>query len=455
MTEKRYVIVKKDKGKFVWKFFCIFAVCYFMIDYRKYILSNGLTLLTHEAWDTPLATVNVMYNVGARDEDPQRTGFAHLFEHLMFGGTERVPDFDAVVSSLGGESNAFTNNDITNYYITLPVAGLPTALMLEADRMGGLSLTPKALEVQQKVVTEEYNQRYMNQPYGDVWLLLRPLCYKKYPYRWATIGADIRHVSEATLEDVKAFHERYYRADNAILAVAAPMKHEEMVAMVEREWRVESEEWRTESGERREERCFARERMYPVEEEQREARRQEVRREVPADAVYLAWPMCDHFGEDFRACDLLSDLLGTGHSSRIYNNIVREGRLVTEADAYITGDAGPGLLVLSAKVKAGVDPDEVAEALRREAYKLTEERVDDYELEKVKNRYESTFVYSQYKAADRALALCQYTWLGDTERANRDAEDYRRVTAEQMQQAARHLFCPERENVLIVRKGGE
>lgn len=453
MTEKRYVIVKKDKGKFVWKFFCIFAVCYFMIDYRKYILSNGLTLLTHEAWDTPLATVNVMYNVGARDEDPQRTGFAHLFEHLMFGGTERVPDFDAVVSSLGGESNAFTNNDITNYYITLPVAGLPTALMLEADRMGGLSLTPKALEVQQKVVTEEYNQRYMNQPYGDVWLLLRPLCYKKYPYRWATIGADIRHVSEATLEDVKAFHERYYRADNAILAVAAPMKHEEMVAMVEREWRVESEEWRTESGERREKRCFARERMYPVEEEQREARRQEVRREVPADAVYLAWPMCDHFGDDFRACDLLSDLLGTGHSSRIYNNIVREGRLVTEADAYITGDAGPGLLVLSAKVKAGVDPDEVAEALRREAYKLTEERVDDYELEKVKNRYESTFVYSQYKAADRALALCQYTWLGDTERANRDAEDYRRVTAEQMQQAARHLFCPERENVLIVRKG--
>ena len=179
-----------------------------MIDYRKYILSNGLTVLTHEAWDTPLATVNVLYNVGSRDEDPGRTGFAHLFEHLMFGGTERVPDFDAVVSSLGGDNNAFTSLDYTNYYITVPVEGLPAALMLEADRMASLSLNAKSLEVQQRVVTEEYHQRFMNQPYGDMWLLLRPLCYKVHPYRWATIGADIRHVSEATLEDVQAFHER-------------------------------------------------------------------------------------------------------------------------------------------------------------------------------------------------------------------------------------------------------
>ena len=177
-------------------FFRIFAFYFGMIDWRKYILANGLTVLTHEAWDTPLATVNVLYNVGARDEELNRTGFAHLFEHLMFGGTERVPDYDAVVSSLGGENNAFTNNDITNYYVTIPVGGLQTALELEADRMGGLNLTQKALEVQQKVVKEEYNQRYMNRPYGDMWLLLRPLCYQVSPYRWATIGADICHVAE-------------------------------------------------------------------------------------------------------------------------------------------------------------------------------------------------------------------------------------------------------------------
>lgn len=413
-----------------------------MIDYRKYILSNGLTVLTHEAWDTPLATVNVLYNVGARDEDPHRTGFAHLFEHLMFGGTERVPDFDAVVSSLGGDNNAFTNNDYTNYYITIPVEGLSTALMLEADRMASLALNAKALEVQQRVVTEEYNQRYMNQPYGDMWLNMRPLCYKRHPYRWATIGADIRHVSEATLEDVQAFHERYYRADNAILAVAAPMKHEEMIAAVEKEWGAEC----VPAGCRR---SMASERNYPQEEEQKEARRLVIRREVPSRAVYLAWPMCDHWGRDFRACDLVSDVLCTGSSSRIYNNVVRPGQLVSEADAYISGEAGPGLMVLSAKILPDVDVDKVADALRQEAYLLSEKGLTKNELEKVQNRYESTFVYSQYKAADRAMALCHYTWLGDTELVNREPEEYRKVTAEDVQRAASAVFRPEHENMLV------
>lgn len=413
-----------------------------MIDYRKYILSNGLTVLTHEAWDTPLATVNVLYNVGARDEDPHRTGFAHLFEHLMFGGTERVPDFDAVVSSLGGDNNAFTNNDYTNYYITIPVEGLSTALMLEADRMASLALNAKALEVQQRVVTEEYNQRYMNQPYGDMWLNMRPLCYKRHPYRWATIGADIRHVSEATLEDVQAFHERYYRADNAILTVAAPMRHEEMIAAVEKEWGAGC----VSAGCRR---SMASERNYLQEEEQKEARRLVIRREVPSRAVYLAWPMCDHWGRDFRACDLVSDVLCTGSSSRIYNNVVRPGQLVSEADAYISGEAGPGLMVLSAKILPDVDVDEVADALRQEAYLLSEKGLTKNELEKVQNRYESTFVYSQYKAADRAMALCHYTWLGDTELVNREPEEYRKVTAEDVQRAASAVFRPEHENMLV------
>ncbi len=413
-----------------------------MIDYRKYILSNGLTVLTHEAWDTPLATVNVLYNVGSRDEDPCRTGFAHLFEHLMFGGTERVPDFDAVVSSLGGDNNAFTSLDYTNYYITVPVEGLPAALMLEADRMASLALNAKSLEVQQRVVTEEYHQRFMNQPYGDMWLLLRPLCYKTHPYRWATIGADIRHVSEATLEDVRSFHERYYRADNAILAVAAPLKHEEMVAAVEKEWgavRVSTECRRS----------MATERTYPQEEEQKEARRLVVKRDVPSKAVYLAWPMCDHWGRDFRACDLVSDVLSTGSSSRIYNAMVRPGQLVSEADAYISGEAGPGLMVLSAKVLPSVDVDAVADALRREAYLLAEKGLSQNELEKVQNRYESTFVYSQYKAADRAMALCHYTWLGDTGLVNREPEEYRRLTPDDIQRAAQAVFRPEHENILV------
>lgn len=433
---------------FLFQIFRIFALYFVMLDWKKYILNNGLTVLTHEAWDTPLATVNVLYNVGARDEAPERTGFAHLFEHLMFGGTERVPDYDAVVSSLGGDNNAFTNNDITNYYVTLPAGGLQTALDLEADRMEGLNLTQKALEVQQRVVKEEYNQRYMNQPYGDMWLLLRPLCYKVSPYRWATIGADIRHVAEATLEDVQQFHERFYRPDNAILAVAAPLTHEEMVGMAERAFGTLLLPRKRLS----EDRCFARERTYLQEPLQTASRRLEAEREVPTDAVYMAWPMCDRYDADFQACDLISDILGTGNSSRLYRGMVCDGRLVSESDACITGDAGQGLLMVSAKVREGADPEEVVDTIRREVRDLVETPVDPYELEKVTNKYESTFVFSQYKASDRAMGMCYYTWLGDTSLVNREPELYRRVTPDSLQQAARRLFREENENLLIIRR---
>ena len=411
-----------------------------MVNYRKHILDNGLTVLTHEAWDTPMATVNVLYGVGSRNENPQRTGFAHLFEHLMFGGTKRVPDYDLVVSSLGGDNNAFTNCDYTDYYVTVPADGLETALMLELDRMQGLELTPKALEVQQKVVTEEYHQRYMNQPYGDVWLLLRPLCYKVYPYRWATIGADIRHVSEATLDDVRAFHERWYRPENAIMAVAAPMTHEAMLnAVLSVQCSV-----------------FGEQRYQPsrqhitlnTEPLQTAPRYLHVKRNVPASMVYLAWPMCDHSDPLFRACDLVSDILGNGNSSRLYDRLVRREGLFSSVDACITGDAGPGLMVLSGKLADGVSLDQGADALRREVRLLADEGPTEYELQKVQNKYENTFVYSQYKAADRALSLCYYTWLGDTDLVNREPQEYRRVTVDDIRRAAREVFRQERENRL-------
>lgn len=407
-----------------------------MVEYRKHILDNGLTVLTHEAWDTPLATVNTLYNVGSRDEEPQRTGFAHLFEHLMFGGTKRVPDFDRLVSSLGGDNNAYTNCDFTNYYITVPAEGLATALMLEADRMTDLDISQKALEVQQRVVTEEYNQRYRNQPYGDVWLLLRPLCYKVHPYRWPTIGADISHVGEATLEEVRAFHERYYRPDNAIVAVAAPMTHDDQLKLVNGEF-----------GKIIDARRLVKEPL-PAEPEQRERREQRVQRAVPTPMVYIVWPMWDHEDRRFRVCDLISDILGNGTSSRLYQRLVRERGLFVEADACISGDAGPGLMVMSGKVAEGVSPEEAVAALREEARKLADEGVSDYELRKVQNKYENTFVYSQYRAADRAQALCYYTWLGDTELVNREPEEYRRITAADIQKTAQELFVPQKENIL-------
>ena len=426
-----------------------------MVLYEKHQLDNGLTVLTHEAWDTPLASVNLLYNVGSRDEAPGRTGFAHLFEHLMFGGTPEVPNFDAVVSSVGGEDNAFTTCDYTNYYMTLPVDALPTALMLEADRMAHLDISPRALEVQQHVVTEEYNQRYMNQPYGDIWLLLRPLCYKVHPYRWPTIGADIRHVSEATLDDVRDFHSRFYRPDNAILAIAAPLKHSEMQQMVEEAWGSRlSRDSRLLSSESVSS-CTSS--LYPAEPEQREARLLRVQREVPASMVYLAYPMGDRFSGHFRTCDLISDVLGNGPSSRLHRHLVVEQGMMTEADACISGEAGPGLLILSGKLREGVTLDEAADALRHEARQLAQPLGDDcaereYELQKVQNKYENTFVFSQYKASDRALSLCHYTWVGDTELVNREPEEYRRVTAGQLQETAAALFVPHHENLLYYEK---
>ena len=409
-----------------------------MIEYTKHILDNGMVVLTHESWDTPFATTNLLYGVGARNEDPQRTGFAHLFEHLMFGGTPQVPDFDRVVSGLGGESNAFTNNDYTDYYITLPVEGLRTALVLEADRMAHLDISQRALEVQQHVVTEEYNQRYINQPYGDVWLLLRPLCYTVHPYRWATIGADIRHVSEATLEDVRDFHQRWYRPQNAILAVAAPMAEAEQLRLVESAF----------GSFENADRCWKPMDFGAVEPVQTARREQRVTRQVPASMVYVAWPMCDRFDPRFRWCDLLSDVLGNGMSSRLYSRLVREEQIMTEADACITGDAGQGLLVLNGKMAPGHTTAEGIEALRSEAYRLTAEAVDEYELQKVVNKYENTFVYSQYKAADRALSLCYYTWLGDTDLVNSEPEQYRKATSEALLGAARDFIRPEHENIL-------
>ena len=423
-----------------------------MIDYRKYRLANGLTLLTHEAWDTPLASLCLLYNVGSRDENPSRTGFAHLFEHLMFGGTQAVPDFDMVVNAMGGECNAFTNCDYTCYYMTVPSGVLGDALALEVDRMTGLEIDEKTLAVQQRVVTEEYHQRYMNQPYGDVWLLLRPLCYKTHPYRWATIGADIRHVSEATLDDVQAFHRRFYRPDNAILAVAAPMHHDEIADMVAGRFAspvkscIAISADVTDMG-------YANAAGLWQEPEQTALRMLRVQRAVPATKVFVAYPICSYGEPLYRAYDLITDILGNGTSSRMYRQLVIEKGMMSEADAYLSGDCGPGLLILSGTLTQGVTPEDGIEALRDMASELSS--LTTRELQKVQNKYENTFVFSQYKASDRACGLCHYTWLGDTSLVNREPIMYRSITLDDMRNAASTVFQPQKENILIYEAEGQ
>lgn len=404
-----------------------------MINYTKHILSNGLTLLVMEDVSTPMVSVNTLYSVGARDEDPSRTGFAHLFEHLMFGGTSEVPDFDRVVTEVGGESNANTNNDFTQYYLTVPASYLETALWLESDRMRHIDLSSSKLAVQQSVVIEEYNYRYINQPYGDIWLLLRPLCYKVHPYRWCTIGADIRHVQEATQADVESFFKRYYCPANAIIAVAGNVKSDEVVRLVEK-WYGDIP-----SGERATH-------QLPAEPEQTESRRLDVKRDVPADALYLAYPTCGRIDSDMPAVDLVSDILSNGPSSRLYNSLVKERALFGELDAFITGDVDPGLFVISGKLRGGVSLDEARKAVEEELERMTTTKVPEHELEKVKNKYESTFCFSQYRTIDCAMALCYYEWLGHLEWINDEPEIYRQVTAEDIRRVSEELFRLEHEN---------
>jgi len=432
-----------------------------MVDYSRHTLPNGLRVLLHRDATTPLVTVNILYQVGSRDERPDRTGFAHLFEHLMFGGTPRYPDFDAVLDSLAGESNAFTTADYTNYYMTLPADGLEQALALEADRMGfgneelGIRnelvgrFSEEVLEVQKRVVTEEYHQRYMNQPYGDVWLLLRPLCFTAHSYRWCTIGADIRHVQEATMEEVQDFFSRYYRPDNAILCVAGNIDEEETLRMVEREFGPIAAPGSPLPP--------MRERHYPAEPDQTAPRLLEVQRDVPNDAFYMAWVMCDRYTPDpvsgrpmYYAYDALSDVLSAGHSSRLYRRLVQEEGLLTEVNAFITGELGPGVFAVTGKLRPGVDFAAAEAAVREELDRLATDPLPERELEKVANRYENTFVYSQYKASDRAYSLCYYEMVGDIGLVNSEPEHYRALRPEDLQRVAARL-TPEKCSTLRIR----
>ncbi|MCR4658909.1 MAG: insulinase family protein [Bacteroidales bacterium] len=413
-----------------------------MIEYSEHILDNGLTVITHTDRTTPLAAVNVLYGVGARNEQPDLTGMAHLLEHLMFSGTPRHPDHDAEVSRMGGEANAFTNNDFTNYYLTVPAAAVEDALDLELDRMTCLDVSERALEVQRQVVTEEYKQRYLGQPYGDVWLLLRKLCYQTHPYRWATIGADIAHVQRATLDQVRSFYTAHYRPDNAVLAVCGNIDADRVLALADRFSPAAVP-------------VPAATQTLPSEPPQAVRRTLTVHRDVPANAIYKAYHMGPRLSSDYYACDLMTDILASGHSSRLHDRLVRRDGIFSEANAYITADLDPGLLVVTGRLADGVSLERAEQAIDAELAELATTGVTDYELAKVQNRYESTFVFSQYKAADRAYSLCYYNRIGHTDWVNNEPQNYRQITADTMRQTAARLIVPANECVLYYLKDND
>ncbi len=394
-----------------------------MIQFEKHTLSNGLKVIIHEDRSTPIAAMNILYDVGARDEDPDRTGFAHLFEHLMFGGSINIPNYDEPLQNVGGENNAFTSNDITNYYLTLPAQNLETGFWLESDRMLNLAFSEKSLEVQRSVVIEEFRQRYLNQPYGDVWLKMKPLAYKVHPYLWNTIGKEISHVENATMDDVKAFFKKHYLPNNAILSVAGNVNTDEVLKLAEK--------WfgPIPKGEKHE-------RNLPIEPAQTEARSEEVTADVPYDAIYKAWHMCDRKNPDYYTFDVISDLFSRGKSSRLYEGLVKNKKLFSEINAYISGDNDPGLLVIAGKVSEGTDMQKAEAGILEEVKRLREQSVEANELQKIKNNMEASLVFSEMDVAGKALNLAFFELMGDAEDVNREPEKYQAVKAERVKELA-------------------
>ena len=402
---------------------------------NRHILGNGLRLVHSQDESTQMVALNILYNVGARDEHPEHTGFAHLFEHLMFGGSVNIPDYDTPLQLAGGENNAWTNNDITNYYLTVPYQNVETAFWLESDRMLSLDFNERSLEVQRGVVMEEFKQRCLNQPYGDVSHLLRPLAYQTHPYQWPTIGKDLSHIANATLEEVKDFFFRFYAPNNAIIAVTGHISFEEAVRFTEK--------WFGPIPRRE-----VPVRNLPVEQEQTEERRLVVERNVPLDALFMAFHMCDHLHPDYYAYDILSDILSNGRSSRLNQRLVQEKQLFSTIDAYISGTVDAGLFHIAGKPAAGVSLETAEKAVWDELELLKQEFVGEQELEKVKNKFESTQIFGNINYLNVATNLAWFELLGRAEDMETEVKRYRSVTIEQLQQVAQTAFRKENGVVL-------
>lgn len=399
------------------------------------MLDNGLKVLVHIDQSTPMAVVNVLYDVGARDEDPQQTGFAHLFEHLMFGGSVNIPDYDEPLQVAGGENNAYTTNDLTNYYCQLPSENLETAFWLESDRMLSLAFSKKSLDVQRKVVCEEFKEHYINKPYGDVWHIMRELAFKEHAYRWMTIGKELSHVENAQLEDVKRFFFKHYTPSNAILVVAGNVSVEQVRELAEK-WFGDIP-----SGERYK-------RNLPVEPEQQEERRMTVHRKVPADAIYKTWHMCSRLDDDYYTTDLLTDILGGGASSRLYQALVKEQQLFTGINCYHFGSLDAGLLAIDGQLVKGVDIKKAEDAIEAELDKIRHGLVDERELQKVQNKTESVMAFEDMSVMNRAGSLAFYELLGDGEIMNTEFKKYQDVTVHDLKRIANVVLQPSNSNTL-------
>jgi len=410
-----------------------------MLKFERFTLDNGLRVLVHKDTTTPMVAVNVLYDVGARDENPEKTGFAHLFEHLMFGGSENIPSYDEPLQMAGGENNAYTTNDITNYYIQLPLQNIETAFWLESDRMNALAFNEKSLDIQRKVVCEEFKEHYINKPYGDVWEKLRKLTYTKHPYQWMTIGKELKHIEDARIDDVKAFFYKHYRPSNAVLCVAGNVSTEQVKQLAEK-WfgTIPGGEPYT--------------RNIPAEPKQTESRFEQVEANVPLDALYKAWHIAGRLDPSYYAADLITEIMGSGQASRLYQKLVKEKQLFSNISCYHTGSTDPGLLVIEGKIIAGKTLEEANAAIEEEIKKLLAEGISDDELQKAKNKIESMITFEDMTILSRANNLAFYELLGDAELINKEWDNYNAVTADYLLQTAEEIFSEANSNTLFYKK---
>ena len=409
-----------------------------MIQFQEFTLDNGLQCIVHEDPTSPLAVVNVLYNVGSRDEAETHTGFAHLFEHLMFSGSANIPNYDEPLQQAGGENNAFTSPDLTNYYLTVPAANIETGFWLESDRMLNLAFSENGLEVQRKVVVEEFKQNYLNKPYGDVWLKLRPLAYQQHPYRWATIGKEISHIENAVMDDVRAFFRKHYSPANAILVIGGNVTFARAKELAEKWFGPIA------SGEKYE-------RNLPREPRQTEARFLEIEAEVPLTALYKTYHMPGRTDKDYYAADLLSEILGHGDSSRLYNELVKKQKLFNSISAFVTGSMEPGLLVIQGKLNVGVTPQQANAAVEQIVEQFRQEHVSAEELQKVKNQSETSIVFSEIELLNRAMNLAFGKLMGNTNHINEEGAKVQAVTSEAIFEQAQEVLRPENCSTLIYR----
>ena len=406
-----------------------------MVNFERFTLANGLRVIVHRDTSTPMAVVNVMYDVGAKDENPNQTGFAHLFEHLMFGGSINIPTYDEPLQMAGGENNAYTTNDLTNYYIQLPAENLETAFWLESDRMLSLAFTENSLEVQRKVVCEEFKEHYLNKPYGDVWHKMRELAYQVHPYRWMTIGKELSHIENAQVRDVKNFFFKHYRPVNAILVVAGNVTVEQVKKLAEK--------WfgPIESGEK-----YIR--HIPQEPEQRAARRLEVKADVPLDALYKCWHIFPRMDHRYYVSDLITEILSGGGSSRLFQALVKEKKLFSNIECYHFGTTDAGLLTIEGKLVKGVNIETAEKAVNEELEKIKATTISEAELQKVKNKTESMIAFEDMSVMNRANSLAFYELLGDASLMNTELDRYNSVTVSDIQQESNKIFREENSSTL-------